>query len=423
MWHYDARTLVVSFEIAGSAAAIDLVIDQGVVTGSVLARDKQLRRHLRNTLVGKAELVVDSSERHLIGSWPSADARGILHKVIDWTHWLTRQPKRAPSEYSGVDTLPADHVGAFWWDNRRNFGDAVGPWLVDRITGRTPVNSRRVGHDGPTVLSVGSIVAFLNRDHAAIWGSGLMRPLSGDRLERLKGYDDVSVHAVRGHVTAAELREKLNWHVPDVYGDPALLLPKFYTPRPSSLSAGSTVVVPHYSHAKHFAPHRTDDSLHVVDVGQGLERVVDEIASADNCVSTSLHGLIIAQAYGVPWVWLRMDDHQLGGDQFKFDDFFSTLTGEGVSRCDVTSDDVGSLDITSIAQDASLPSLNISLDELLAAFPLPSGDAAHRPWQPPRVNVRAATVKARVSSMSRSTKLRRLKRLKRRLVEPRVRSR
>ncbi|WP_277454057.1 polysaccharide pyruvyl transferase family protein [Janibacter sp. DB-40] len=417
MWQYNDRTLVVSFDIAGRAAAIDLKIDQGVVTGSVLARGAELRRHLRNTLVGKAELVVDGgAERHVFGAWPCAETRGILRDVIDWTHWLTHQPKRAPSEYSDHKTLPQDHVGAFWWDNRRNFGDAAGPWLVERLTGRTPVNSRRVKHDGSTLLSVGSIVAFLNRDHASIWGSGLMRPLAEDRLKRLQGLDDVTVHAVRGRATADELRRKLNWQVPDVYGDPALLLPRFYTPRVSSLSAGSTVVVPHYSHAKHFAPATTDDALHVVDVGQGLERVVDDIASADRCISTSLHGIIVAQAYGVPWVWLRLDDDQLGGDQFKFNDFFSTLAEESVSRCDVTSDHVAGLDLKSLAQDASLPDLNTSLDDLLDAFPLkPKGSVAH-PWKPPRINVRAATYRAKVSNLSTSKVLKRVKRLGRRLV-------
>lgn len=402
VWRYDDRTVVVSFDIAGRAASIDLTLDDGIVTGSVLGRNADLKRHLRNTLVGKAELIIDSTERHLIGSW--TESRDILQAVIDWVHWLTNQPKNAPTEFNSQRRMPHDHVGAFWWDNRSNFGDAVGPWLVERITGKSPVNSRRVKHEGPTMLAVGSIIGHLDRDHAALWGTGLMGPLSEDRLKRLRGYDDVKVHAVRGRLTAEELRSSLGWDVPDVFGDPALLLPRFYSPRRSEASAGSVAVVPHYAHTKHF-PASSPEGVHMVDVAQGLERVVDEIASADSVISTSLHGIIVAQAYGVPWVWLRVDDHQLGGDQFKFNDFFSTLSTHEPARRDVTKGQVRALDFVSLAREAVLPELTISLDDLLAAFPLAQNGTVPRPWQPPRVNVRTAELKNRVTSMSNVQRL------------------
>ena len=407
VWRYDDRTVVVSFDIAGRAASIDLKLGDDVVTGSVLGRDAGLKRHLRNSLVGKAELIVDSTERHLIGSWRVAERREVLQAVIRWVHWLTNQPRRAPTELNNRLRLPQDHVGVFWWDNRSNFGDAVGPWLVERITGKSPVNSRRVKHEGPTMLAVGSIVGHLDRDHAALWGTGLMGPLSEDRLKRLRGYGDVKVHAVRGRLTAQELRSSLGWEVPDVYGDPALLLPRFYSPRRSEASAGSVAVVPHYAHTKHF-PSSGPDGVHMVDVAQGLERVVDEIASADSVISTSLHGIIIAQAYGVPWVWLRVDDHQLGGDRFKFNDFFSTLSTDRPARHDVTKGQVKDLDFVSMAREATLPELSISLDDLLAAFPLAEGGAVPRPWQPPRVNVRAVELKNRVTSMSNVQRLKKV---------------
>lgn len=404
VWRYDDRTVVVSFDIAGRAASIDLTLDDGIVTGSVLGRNADLKRHLRNTLVGKAELIIDSTERHLIGSWTGPGSHAILQAVIDWVHWLTSQPKNAPTEFNSQRRMPHDHVGAFWWDNRSNFGDAVGPWLVERITGKSPVNSRRVKHEGPTMLAVGSIIGHLDRDHANLWGTGLMGALSEDRIKRLRGYGDVKVHAVRGRHTAQELRSSLGWEVPDVYGDPALLLPRFYSPRRSAASAGSVAVVAHYAHTKHF-PASAPDGVHMVDVAQGLERVVDEIASADSVISTSLHGIIVAQAYGVPWVWLRVDDHQLGGDQFKFNDFFSTLSTHEPARRDVTKDQVKALDFVSLAREAVLPVLSISLDDLLTAFPLAEGGAVPRPWQPPRVNVRAVELKNRVISMSNVQRL------------------
>lgn len=413
IWQYDAHTLVVSFNIAGNAASIDLAFDNGEVACSVLGRDAQLKRHLRNALVGKARLVIDSTERHTLGTWPVTDARGIVQGVVDWTCWLKNQAETAPTEYGPNHSMPEDHIGVFWWDNRSNFGDAVGPWLVERLTGRTPVNSRRVKHEGRSLATVGSIIGHLDRDHVDLWGTGLMGPLDDARLKRLKTYGDVKVHAVRGRQTAYELRNKLGWHVPDIYGDPALLLPRFYTPRRSAPASGAVAVVPHYAHAKYFPPATNDTATHTVDVAQGLEQVIDEISSARSCISTSLHGIIIAQAYGVPWIWLRIDDHQLGGDQYKFDDFFSTLAPGPVPRVDVAKHQVSRLDFNQLAKSALLPELNTSLDDLLAAFPRAQAASGRGPWTPPHVNVMSAGSKDRKTLMSKFARLKRL------IVEPR----
>ncbi|MGP5726945.1 polysaccharide pyruvyl transferase family protein, partial [Arthrobacter rhombi] len=369
IWQYDPHTLVVSFNIAGNAASIDLSFEDGQVIGSALGRDTQLKRHLRNTLVGKARLVIDSTERHILGTWLATDTQAIVQGVTDWTSWLKNQAETAPTEYDPSLSLSSDHIGVFWWDNRSNFGDAIGPWLVERLTGSTPVNSRRVKHEGRSLMTVGSIIGHLDRDHVDIWGTGLMGPLADARLKRLASYEDVKVRAVRGHKTAYDLRKQLGWHVPDIYGDPGLLLPRFYKPRKSAPASDAVAVVPHYAHAKYFPPATNENTTHIVDVAQGLEKVIDEISSAHSCISTSLHGIIIAQAYGVPWIWLRIEDHQLGGDQYKFDDFLSTLAPGPVPRLDVVKDQVSKLNFKQLAENAFLPELNTSLDDLLGAFP------------------------------------------------------
>ncbi|MGP9618408.1 hypothetical protein ACT3S2_15465, partial [Arthrobacter sp. AOP36-A1-22] len=111
------------------------------------------------------------------------------------------------------------------------------------------------------------------------------------------------------------------------------------------------------------------------------------MSSAHSCISTSLHGIIIAQAYGVPWIWLRIEDHQLGGDQYKFDDFLSTLAPGPVPRLDVVKDQVSKLNFKQLAENAFLPELNTSLDDLLGAFPRAQSALTQRPWIPPQVKV------------------------------------
>ncbi|WP_172829032.1 GT-D fold domain-containing glycosyltransferase [Paraoerskovia marina] len=260
----------------------------------------------------------------------------------------------------------------YWWDERPNFGDAVGPWLVQAMSGHEPVNARRRKELSPVLWAVGSTIGYLDRNNVDIWGSGLMEPLQGSKLDALRKLENVRVHAVRGTETRSELVSKLGWEVPEVYGDPALLLPRFYTAKPAAQS-GRIAVVPHYVHVKHLPSSLGDGSV-VVDVASDLESVVDTIAQADVCISTSLHGIIIAQAYGVPWIWLRVVDHPLGGDAFKFRDFFSTIDDSQASTVAVKASELGTLDIESLASRATLPSLTIALDSLESAFPFARGE-------------------------------------------------
>jgi len=87
-------------------------------------------------------------------------------------------------------------------------------------------------------------------------------------------------------------------------------------------------------------------------------------------VSSSLHGLIVAQAYGVPWVWLDVIDHQLGGKDFKFEDFFSCLDREAVSRIQVSASELANIDLAALGAKATLPALQIDLSLLRDAFPV-----------------------------------------------------
>jgi hypothetical protein len=58
---------------------------------------------------------------------------------------------------------------------------------------------------------------------------------------------------------------------------------------------------------------------------QDVEVVVRHIRDASLVISSSLHGIIVAQAYGRPWVWWRDNRGLLHGGDFKFEDFFSSI--------------------------------------------------------------------------------------------------
>ncbi len=408
-WQLDAHTAVLEFLVAGRRVAMDIRID-GSASLTLVGRSEKISRHLRNVLVGKGTLVHDPQEKHVLHRWRRpAPAREIVRTALGWITWLTEEAATVPNEFSPDLPLPADHVSAYWWDERSNFGDAVGPWLVQRMTGKSVVNGRRVSATAPTLLTVGSIIGYLDRGDVEIWGSGLIKPLEGRRLDVLRSLPDVTVHAVRGELTRADLEGKLGWEVPQVYGDPALLLPRFYRPRPCPAAEGKVAFLPHAKHAEHFAGH-TSPEVHRVDVRHSLEQVIDEIAASTACVSSSLHGIILAQAYGVPWTWLRIKDDPLNGDRFKFEDFFTGIDEARVSSKKVGISELAGLDVSSVGAAATLPGALRSLDPLLDAFPLPRALAvtAHAP---PGLDARGTRVLAGRARLDRpSVRLRRRQR-------------
>ena len=204
-------------------------------------------------------------------------------------------------------------VSASWASTglKPNLGDQLAPTLVREVLGLRPLQvplgmSRKI-------LSIGSVVEFA-RAGDFVWGTG---SLSNNEVS-VKG---AKFFAVRGPRTKEILRDA---EVPSVFGDPASLLPRFLTPSLSSFS--SVCLVPHYVDKERFKTAFGREG-NTVNVRSGdLFQSVDRIASAEVVLSSSLHGLIIAEAYGVPAVWVEPSEEILGG-RHKFLDYF-----EGVGR-------------------------------------------------------------------------------------------
>jgi hypothetical protein len=335
---------------------------------SVTGRDSAAERFLRNVLVNRARMVMtDGVQLHHLdvvtvqdgAEDAAARISAVLVGLLDrFRLFLDAGPR--PEEQGLVPTQ--------WWDVKPNFGDVLGPMIVEAVTGRPAINTRSFPSQDPGLFTVGSIAGHLRRKGARIWGSGLIGELSADKAAELGARTPRSIHAVRGVHTRRVMQDALGWQVPEVYGDPALLLPRFYAPRPAPDTAGKVVIVPHYMH-RHLLPHDLPDGVSVVDVRQGPEVVIDQIVSARACISSSLHGLAVAHAWEVPWTWLRVHDLRLRGDDFKFEDFFTVLDRGTVSVVELAGSEIGTQDWTSTALSGWVPRSTFDAERLLASFP------------------------------------------------------
>ncbi len=191
------------------------------------------------------------------------------------------------------------------------------PWLIWKISGEYPVFAWP--EERPQkYLVVGSIIEYATPS-TIVWGSGLMS--QDDRID-----ERARILAVRGPITRQRALE-CGAACPPVLGDPALLLPRLYKPARTAKRA-LVGVVPHYfDKPKVFAHWEGCEGCKAIDIQQPIERVIDEIASCDFVLSSSLHGLIVAHAYGIPALWIEFS--KMLGDGTKFRDYFSSV-GESV---------------------------------------------------------------------------------------------
>jgi pyruvyltransferase len=203
----------------------------------------------------------------------------------------------------------------------RNWGDKLNPYLVERLSGRRVIHRSEVlPYPGLRIHhAIGSHLATACASpRSVVWGGGFI-----SEMVRIPGRPR-EIHAVRGWLSVERLR-KAGIECPDIVGDPALLLPRFYQPKPTGRRYELGVIAhcrewnePFYRKARSW-----DDTL-VIDICGDIEEVVDQIASCDRIVSSSLHGIICADSYGIPAIWLRASDKP-SGDGFKFRDYFSSV--------------------------------------------------------------------------------------------------
>ena len=171
------------------------------------------------------------------------------------------------------------------------------------------------------------------------------------------------MHAVRGPLSREALL-KAGIECPEVYGDPALLLPRFFNPPVSKCY--EIGIVPHYIDKGHpwVEQYKGNPRVLIIDVESGIGSFVRAVKSCKVILSSSLHGLICADAYGIPNVWIKLSDIVLGGD-FKFRDYRLSINAEEPSPIDVRS--APSLDET--ISKAELHELRIDLRKLLLTCP------------------------------------------------------
>jgi pyruvyltransferase len=228
-----------------------------------------------------------------------------------------------------------------------NFGDLLGPLVIAHVRDRlglSTVRPRRAAR----LMSVGSVLHFAQSGDV-VWGSGV----NGKMPDDLHRYAHLDVRAVRGPLTRDFLLAR-DIDVPEVYGDPALLLPYLLPELPewTATKRHEVTIVPNFNDLTHYSP----DDEKVLDPRRPLMQCLRRIAESSMVVGSSLHGVVIAEALGIP---ARLIEPR-AESSFKYTDYYRGTGRDGYEAA-------GSADAAIAA--GGEPGLEFSPVPLVRAFP------------------------------------------------------
>ena len=217
----------------------------------------------------------------------------------------------------------------------RNWGDDLNYYFIQALTERPVVfyHNFKLAQwlHLKNYLCIGTLLDAVNyaNPQTIVWGSGV----SGQ--ERTFVYPN-NILAVRGPKTK-EFCDRYGISCPEVYGDPALLLPLVYKASPPALPhrEGASKkyrlgIIPHVVDQQHpvirEVKEKYADEILVIDLAhyEKWTDVIDQICSCDCILSSSLHGLIVSDAYQIPNCWIELTG-RISGGHFKYYDYASSV--------------------------------------------------------------------------------------------------
>lgn len=238
----------------------------------------------------------------------------------------------------------------------QNFGDVLSPYLVSKI--RAKINK-------PTVM-IGSILHLSYPKPVIVWGPGLIQ--EGIKIPDAKKIK--KIYAVRGPKTRKLLLDQ-GIECPEVYGDPALILPYLVPKSKRQNSKKAVGILPHWIDLdeiknQHFSYDQNEIDLKIIDIRSGIEEVIHQTTTCDVVITSSLHGLILGESYNIPTAFTQISK-KLRGGTFKFEDYFES-TGRSLKMLDWKDASKRGLDnAIEFAENSEIPDIDIK--KLVDAFP------------------------------------------------------
>ena len=197
-----------------------------------------------------------------------------------------------------------------------NFGDKLTPLLLRHYG----IASEWAPVERAELIGVGSVLEKVPENYRGyVCTTGFMHETSR------RSFPDARVVAVRGRLTLDRIQCSDSGGV--ALGDAGLLCDEFPTAQRKHYKLG---IIPHFADAddplvKQIAA--SSREITVVDVCDQTLQVIRHVSECEQILSSSLHGLILADSLGIPnrWIELGRGTSRVEGAGFKFRDYYSTF--------------------------------------------------------------------------------------------------
>ncbi len=209
-------------------------------------------------------------------------------------------------------------VQAYWWKEVPNFGDGLAPLLLEHFAD-VEVQWSPVSH--AQIASVGSILEHIPPLwDGVIMGSGRLLETSRLHLQQMRSGVTAKIVSLRGPLSAKG--------IPGSYtlGDPGVLADELVGLQKKQWDLG---IIPHFSDSelvprfKALIP--STSSIRVIHPSGDPLTVLREIGACRRIVTSSLHGMIVADAFGIPRRVEYTHAMDKDGGDFKFRDYSASI--------------------------------------------------------------------------------------------------
>jgi len=244
-------------------------------------------------------------------------------------------------------------------NGKKNVGDWLSPTLCEVISRRNVIWAPPAKCD---LAAVGSILQKFTKNHwwrrsSHIWGAGF--------LEQKPHFNSQhTFHAIRGELSAQTIRNKNI----EILGDPGLLC--YLLKKNSPGKKHMLGIVPHYKDQENAFIHhfvKNNNYATMIDVLSDTNTFINKIQECEVILSSSLHGLVVADAFSIPNAWISLSQ-MVRGKGFKFRDYYSAFGIQNVQpfRFDYQTK---TTEIEQIQQDYERKNLHKIQQNLLQSFP------------------------------------------------------
>lgn len=226
-----------------------------------------------------------------------------------------------------------------------NMGDLLNEYIVPKVTGMEIEHCENMamfevmgigscggaiwGHKVPTFVDrskdvIKKCASHFNSEPCAIWGTGFIEDFADRGIYLLR--DNTQFIALRGARTKETIQKALGREISPVLCDGGIL---------SSILIKKSIqkkymvgLIPHFmeisliesrgimEYFKNTYPNGT-----VIDLRKNPMEVIEEISQCEFVISSSLHGCIVADSFGIPNI--RVSFSNIPGTGYKFDDYYS----------------------------------------------------------------------------------------------------